>query len=93
MGDKKPKACTFTKNAGPQVNLLPDAEPMGYFGLFFNDGLWNNFVMETNRYLRHKIFGLQISPRSILSSWSDVSVPEMEGVFRSTYKYGPNAIT
>jgi hypothetical protein len=28
MGDKKPKACTFTKNAGSQFNLLPDAEPM-----------------------------------------------------------------
>jgi hypothetical protein len=28
MGDKKPKVYTFTKNAGPQFNLLPDAEPM-----------------------------------------------------------------
>jgi hypothetical protein len=27
MGDKKLKAYTFTKNAGPQFNLLPDAEP------------------------------------------------------------------
>jgi hypothetical protein len=31
VGDKKPKAYTFTKNAGPQFNLLPDAEPMDYF--------------------------------------------------------------
>jgi hypothetical protein len=35
--DKKPKAYTFTKNAGQQFNLLPDAEPMDYFSLFFND--------------------------------------------------------
>jgi hypothetical protein len=28
MGDKKPKAYTFTKNAGPQFNFLPGAEPM-----------------------------------------------------------------
>jgi hypothetical protein len=37
MGDKKPKAYIFTKNAGPQFNLLPDAEPMDSFILFFND--------------------------------------------------------
>jgi hypothetical protein len=29
--NKKPKAYAFTKNAGPQFNLLPDAEPMDYF--------------------------------------------------------------
>jgi hypothetical protein len=39
VGDKKPKAYTFTENAGPQFNLLPDAEPMDYFSLFFNDEL------------------------------------------------------
>jgi hypothetical protein len=34
--DKKPKAYTFSKNAGPQFYLLPDdAEPMDYFSLFF----------------------------------------------------------
>jgi hypothetical protein len=31
MGDKNPNAYTFTKNAGPQFRLLPDAEPMDYF--------------------------------------------------------------
>jgi hypothetical protein len=55
MGNKKPKAYTFTKNAGPQFNLLPDAEPMDYFILFFSDELLNNIVIETNRYARHKI--------------------------------------
>jgi hypothetical protein len=44
MGDKKPKAYTFTKEAGPQFNLLPDAEPVVYFSLFFNDELSNNFL-------------------------------------------------
>jgi hypothetical protein len=53
MGDKKPKAYTFTKNAGLQFNL-PDAEPMDYFVLFFNDELLKNIVTETNRYVRHK---------------------------------------
>jgi hypothetical protein len=51
MGDKKPKAYTFTKNAWPQFNLLPDAEPMVY--LFFNDNLLNNIVIETKRYTKH----------------------------------------
>jgi hypothetical protein len=47
MGDKKLNAYTFTKNAGPQFQLLPDAEPMDYFSLFFNDELLNNIVVET----------------------------------------------
>jgi hypothetical protein len=31
VGDKKPMSYTFTKNAGPQFNLQPDAKPMDYF--------------------------------------------------------------
>jgi hypothetical protein len=77
MGDKKLSAFTFTKYAGPQFHLLPDAEPMDYFSLFFNDELLNNTVVETSRYARHKISELQLSPRYIWSRWSDVSVPEM----------------
>jgi hypothetical protein len=42
-------AYIFTKNAGPQFYLLPYAEPMDYFSLFFNDELLNNIVVETNR--------------------------------------------
>jgi hypothetical protein len=78
MGDKKSKAYTFTKNAGPQYNHLPDAQPMDYFRLFFNDELLNNIVIETNRYRRHKISQLQLSLRSIWSMWSDVSVLEVK---------------
>jgi hypothetical protein len=52
MGNKKLNTYTFTKNAGPQFHLLPDAEPMDYFTLFFNDELLNNIVVETNRYAR-----------------------------------------
>jgi hypothetical protein len=55
MGDKKLNAYTFTKNAGPQFHLLPDAEPMDYFSLFFNDELLNSIVVETDRYERDKI--------------------------------------
>jgi hypothetical protein len=49
MGDKKLQAHTFTKNTGPQFKLMPDAEPMDSFILFFNDELLNNIVIETNR--------------------------------------------
>jgi hypothetical protein len=31
MGNKKPKAYTFTKNAGSQFNLLPDGSAHGLF--------------------------------------------------------------
>jgi hypothetical protein len=34
VGYKKPEAYIFTKNAGPQFNLLQDAERMDYFGPF-----------------------------------------------------------
>jgi hypothetical protein len=67
MGNKKLNAYTFTKNAGPQFHLPPDAEPTDYFSLFFNDELLNNIVVETNRYARHKISELHLSPRSIWS--------------------------
>jgi hypothetical protein len=50
IGNKIAMAYTFSYNAGPQFNLLPDAEPMGYFILFFNDELLNNIVIETKRY-------------------------------------------
>jgi hypothetical protein len=78
MGDKKLNAYTFTKNAGPQFQLLPNVEPVDYFSLFFNDELLNSIVVETNWYARHKISELQLSPRSIWSRWSDVSVTEMK---------------
>jgi hypothetical protein len=77
MGDKKLNAYTFTKYAGPQFHLLPDAEPMDYFSLFFNDELLNSIVVETNRNANHKISELPLSPRTIWSRWSDVPVPEM----------------
>jgi hypothetical protein len=69
IGDKKHNAYTFTKNAGPQFHFLPDAEAMDYFSFFFNDELLNNIVVETSRYVRHKISELQLSLRSIWSSW------------------------
>jgi hypothetical protein len=78
MGDKKPKVYTFTKNARPQLNLLPDAEPMDYFSILFNHKLLNNVVIETKRYAWDKIKELQLTSRSIWSRWSDVSVPKMK---------------
>jgi hypothetical protein len=51
---------------------------MDYLSLFFSDELLNNIVVETNRYARQTISEFQLSPRSIWSSWSDVSVPEMK---------------
>jgi hypothetical protein len=34
IGDKKLNTYIFTKNAGPQFPLLPDAEPRDYFRVF-----------------------------------------------------------
>jgi hypothetical protein len=57
MGDKKPKAYTFPKNAGLQFNLLPGAEPMDYFRFFFSDELLNNIVIETKQVCETQNFG------------------------------------
>jgi hypothetical protein len=76
--DKKPKAYTFTKNAGPQFILLPDAELMDYSGLFFNDKLLNNIAIETNRYARDKTAELRLSLWTFWSRWSNVSFPEVK---------------
>jgi hypothetical protein len=38
----------------------------------------NNIFVETNRYARHKISELQLSPRFFWRMWSDVSVPEVK---------------
>jgi hypothetical protein len=78
MGYKKPKEYTFTKSTGPQFKLLPEAQPMDYFRLFFNNELLNNTVTETNRYVRHKISELQLSLRSIWGMCSDVSVSDVK---------------
>jgi hypothetical protein len=76
--DSKPSAYTFSKNAGPQCNLPPDAEPMDYFSLFFDDTLLRNIVTGTNRYARDKILKIQLNPKSIWNKWHEVSVPEMK---------------
>jgi hypothetical protein len=86
-GDKKPKAYTFTTNAGSNLTL-PNAEPMDYFTLFFNDELvnntvietMNNTVIETNSYARDKIAKFQLCQGSIWRRRSDVSVPKMKAL-------------
>jgi hypothetical protein len=78
MGNNNPMTYTFIKNAGPYFNLLPDEEPMDYFSLSFNDEILNSIVIKTNRYARHKIAELQLSPWSTWSKWSEVSVPEVK---------------
>jgi hypothetical protein len=52
--------------------------PMDYFCVPSNHELSNSIVTETNRYVRDKIMELQLSPKSIWSWWSDVSLPEMK---------------
>jgi hypothetical protein len=47
MGDNEPKEYTFSQNRGPEFNLLPYAEPVDYFHLFFSEGLLNN-ITKTN---------------------------------------------
>jgi hypothetical protein len=64
---------TLTKNAGPQFNFLPNAEPMDYFSSIFNDELSNNSVIETNTYAKDKIAELHLSPRFIWNRLYNIS--------------------
>jgi hypothetical protein len=61
---------------------------MDYFRLFFSDELLNNNVIETDCYVRHKISELLLSPSSIWSRWSDVSVPEIKAFLGLIIKMG-----
>jgi hypothetical protein len=72
MADKKPRHTHLLKIQ------IPDAEPMNYFILFFSDEVIYNIVIETNRHARHKIAELQLTPRSIWSRWSVMSVLEVK---------------
>jgi hypothetical protein len=49
MGNKKPMEYTFTKTVEQKFNLLPNAEPIDYFSLFFNYVLLNNTIAKTKK--------------------------------------------
>jgi hypothetical protein len=60
------------------IKLLPDAEPMDCFILFFNDEHLNNTVTEIKWYGTQKIAEFHLSPLSIWNRWSDESVFEVK---------------
>jgi hypothetical protein len=89
MGSRKPKAYTFTKNAGLQLTFCQMQSP--WIILFFNDEFLSN-ITATNRYARHKIVELHLSLRSNWSRWSDASVPEVEAFLGLIINMGLNPL-
>jgi hypothetical protein len=77
LRDVGPKRHDFTvTSTGPQINLTVENTPKDYFKLFLTENLVQGFVDETNTYANSSIVSKQLSPRSIWSTWKDVTVEE-----------------
>jgi hypothetical protein len=78
-------------STGPTINLTVENTPKFYFKLFLTENLVQGFVDETNTYANNSTVSKQLSPRSIWSTWKDVTVTEFWCFLASYYKYGlPN---
>jgi hypothetical protein len=77
VGDVRPKNHGFTATSTrPKIHLTVENTPKGYFKLFLTENLVQGFVDETNRYANNSIVRKQLIPRSIRSTWKDVTVTE-----------------
>jgi hypothetical protein len=56
--------------------LTVENTPKDYFKLFLTENLVQGFVDETNTYANISIVSKQLSPRSIWSTWKDMTVTE-----------------
>jgi hypothetical protein len=72
-----PKRHDFTATSiGPKINLTVENTPKDYFKLFLTENLVYGFVDETNRCVKNSLASKQLSPRSIWSTWKDMTVTE-----------------
>jgi hypothetical protein len=75
--DVVPKRHDFTvTSTGPKINLTVENTPKDYFKLFLIENLVQGFVDETNTYANNSTVSKQLSPRSIWSTWKDVTLRE-----------------
>jgi hypothetical protein len=56
--------------------LIIENTPKDYFKLFLTENFVQEFVDETNTYANNSIASRQLSPRSVWSTWKDVTVTE-----------------
>jgi hypothetical protein len=72
--DVGPKIHNFTATStGPKINLTVENTPKDYFKLFLTENLVQGFVDETNTCANNSTVSKQLSPRSIWSTWKDVT--------------------
>jgi hypothetical protein len=75
--DVGPKRHDFTATStGKKIHLTAENTPKDYFKLFLKENLVQAFVDEINTYANNFIVNKQLSPRSIWSTWKDVTVTE-----------------
>jgi hypothetical protein len=87
--DVGPKRHDFTATSiGPKINLTVENTPKDDFKLFLTENLVQGFVDETNMYANNSIVSKQLSPRSIWSTWKNMTVTEFWCFLASYYKYG-----
>lgn len=62
----------------PPPNFDRDSD-VDFFSLFFTDELFNEIVVETNRYAREKIhINTPLTQNSCWHSWTDITLPELK---------------
>jgi hypothetical protein len=77
LRDVGPKRHDFTATStGPKINLTVENTPKDYFKPFLIEKLVQGFADETNTYANNSTVSKQLSPRSIWSTWKDVTVTE-----------------
>lgn len=76
-----PATFNFAELSGPKHCPPRNSRPLTYFYLFFTNVLLNTFVLETNKYANKFLRSQQgnLSPKSRLRSWVNVTIEEMKG--------------
>ena len=73
---------------GPNHNLSPDALPLEYLGLFFNEDWYKELVVQTNSYTAvvRELAAQAGTPHR--TSWTKTSVPEMKAWLAMNIRFG-----
>lgn len=74
------------------TETMQECDPIHFFNLFFNDGVVNLLVTETNRYAQQCIQSIQQRPYSRLAKWIDCTANEIRQFFGIVMFMGLNVL-
>ncbi|XP_014676879.1 PREDICTED: piggyBac transposable element-derived protein 4-like [Priapulus caudatus] len=74
---QKPNELIFTGTPGIKVHLYNVTDPLEYFELYFDEGLIDMIVDETNRFAQQYIQGATLKPKSRARKWTPTNSNEI----------------